>query len=149
MASRGSYQTRRQEAVAALFEARPDECLTAEEAYEALTAGGMVVGKTTVYRAIARLCDAGALRRYAAHDQREAASYQHNPCREGHLHIRCIRCGALGHLSCGEAEAFAAHLEAEHGFVLDAGQTLLYGCCAACRGEEALPPAPDGEAAGR
>ena len=36
MSARGSYQTRQQEAVARLFENRPDSCLTAEEAYQEL-----------------------------------------------------------------------------------------------------------------
>lgn len=56
MAQRGTYQTRQQEAVCALFASRPEECLTAEEAYQALFKAGSDVSKTTVYRAISRLC---------------------------------------------------------------------------------------------
>ena len=73
MSQRGTYQTRQQEAVCALFAARPQECLTAEEAYQALKLTGEDVGKTTVYRAISRLCQAGRLRRYAPHESGEAA----------------------------------------------------------------------------
>lgn len=133
MSQRGTYQTRQQEAVCALFAARPQECLTAEEAYQALKLTGEDVGKTTVYRTISRLCQAGRLRRYAPHESGEAARYQHNPCAHSHLHIRCVQCGALEHLTCGEAEAFARHLGQHHGFTLDEGQTILYGRCAACR----------------
>ena len=52
MSQRGTYQTRQQEAVCALFASRPEECLTAEEAYQALFRAGSDVSKTTVYRAI-------------------------------------------------------------------------------------------------
>ncbi len=133
MPQRGRYQTRQQEAVEALFCAAPHRCLTVEEAHRALEGGGMEVGRTTVYRAITRLCEAGRLRRYAPQESGEAARYQYNPCRESHLHIRCTRCGAMEHLHCGEVEAFARHLGHDHGFTLDEAQTVLYGLCDACR----------------
>ncbi|MEG0125747.1 MAG: transcriptional repressor [Clostridia bacterium] len=132
MGERKTYQTKQQEAVSSLFAQRAEECLTPEEAYLSITQGGMDVGKTTVYRAIARLCEAGALRRYAPHESGESARYQYNPCLRSHLHIRCIYCGALEHLHCEEVEAFASHLYQHHGFTLDEGQTILYGCCNAC-----------------
>lgn len=95
MAVRGSYQTRQQESVARLFESRPDSCLTAEEAYQELekelNREGRAIGKTTVYRAITRLCESGELRRYAPQESGDSARYQLNRCRENHLHIRCVR----------------------------------------------------------
>lgn len=140
MSARGSYQTRQQEAVAWLFENRPDSCLTAEEAYQELekelSREGLAIGKTTVYRAITRLCESGELRRYAPQESGESAHYQLNRCRESHLHIRCVRCGAMEHLHCGEIDLFKKHLSHHHGFSLDEGRTLLYGLCAACQNKE-------------
>ena len=135
MAGRGAYQTKQQEAVATLFQRRAEDCLTPEEAHAALERQGLGIGKTTVYRAIARLCENGVLRRYASHESGEAALYQLNPCRESHLHIRCVRCGALEHLHCEEIEAFKKHLTEHHGFSLDEGQTVLYGLCEQCSRE--------------
>lgn len=126
---RGAYQTRQQEAVLALFKQQADDCLTAEEAYLKLKG----IGKTTVYRAITRLCDGGVLRRYTPHESGGAARYQWNPCKESHLHIRCVACGALAHLHCEEVDSFKAHLNLHHGFTLDEGQTILYGLCESCR----------------
>lgn len=132
MIPRGHYQTRQQDAVEAYFEAHPEDCLEAEEIFRALLEQGEKVGKTTVYRAITRLCDAGRVRRYATEERGGASLYQYNPCRESHLHIRCVYCGALEHLHCEEVEAFCGHLKKHHGFTLDEGQTVLYGCCEAC-----------------
>lgn len=129
---RGTYQTRQQDAVAELFARQPESCLTAEEAYRQLKNDGMDVGKTTVYRAITRLCELGRLRRYMSQGRGNASRYQHNPCTECHLHIRCIHCGALAHLDCDAVDSFARHLMRDHGFTLDEGQTMLYGICAAC-----------------
>ena len=133
MSQRGSYQTRQQEAVEALFSARQESCMSAEEVYHLLMEDGLDVGKTTVYRAITRLCQAGRLRRYAPHERGEAAHYQYNPCLESHLHIRCVDCGALAHLHCEEVDAFSRHLCKHHGFTLDEGQTILYGLCQNCQ----------------
>ena len=130
---RGTYQTKQQEAVEALFSLHEEECLTAEDAYQLLMEQGADIGKTTVYRVITRLCQSGRLRRYAPHERGEAAHYQYNPCQESHLHIRCINCGALAHLHCDEVESFASHLTKHHGFTLDEGQTILYGCCESCQ----------------
>lgn len=133
MSQRGNYQTKQQEAIEALFSSRAQDCLTADEAYRALLGNGLDIGKTTVYRAITRLCQTGRLRRYVPHDSGGAALYQYAPCQESHLHIRCTRCGALSHLHCEEVEAFSDHLTQHHGFTLDESQTVLYGLCEACR----------------
>ena len=136
MSQRGNYQTRQQEAVEALFAKRAEDCLSVEEAHQALSDSGFDIGKTTVYRVISRLCQSGRLRKYAAHASGESARFQFNPCQESHLHIRCVHCGALAHLHCEEVEAFSRHLSSHHGFTLDEGQTILYGCCQACRANE-------------
>jgi len=127
---RGKYQTKQKEAISAYFQERPEACLTAEAVYAAL---GTDVGMTTIYRAVARLCEDGILRRYAPQNAGEAALYQLNPCRESHLHIRCVDCGALQHLRCEVVRDFSSHLLGKHGFVLDEGQTILYGRCQACQ----------------
>lgn len=136
MPQRSTYQTRQQDAVEALFQDSPDACFTAEEAYLALLKSGLDIGKTTVYRTLSRLCQSGHLRKYAASQSGEAALFQYSPCRESHLHIRCVQCGALAHLHCEEVEAFTRHLTCHHGFSLDESQTILYGCCESCRDKQ-------------
>ena len=128
-AVRGSYDTRQKKEIAAYFRAHPGECVTVEQVYAALEAK---VGMTTVYRAVSRLCGEGRLRRYAPPAAGEAALYQWNPCAQSHLHIRCVDCGSLEHLCCDVAQDFTTHLRGRHGFVLDEGQTVLYGRCARC-----------------
>ena len=135
MSPRGNYQTRQQEAIESLFSSHPQDCLTADDAHRALAEMGLDIGKTTVYRAITRLCQTGRLRKYVAHDAGGAALYQYAPCQESHLHIRCTQCGALAHLHCEEVEAFGRHLTHHHGFTLDESQTVLYGLCEHCRNE--------------
>ncbi|MDD3921077.1 MAG: transcriptional repressor [Eubacteriales bacterium] len=129
MAARGTYQTKQKETIAAYFHAHPQACVTAEEVYAAL---GADVGMTTVYRAITRLCEEGALRRYVPQNAGDAALYQLNPCGESHMHIRCVDCGAMEHLRCDVVNEFTSHLRGKHGFVLDESKTVLYGRCEKC-----------------
>jgi Fur family transcriptional regulator, ferric uptake regulator len=129
MATRGAYQTKQKEVIADYFRAHPEDCVTAEAVYAALDAR---VGMTTVYRAVTRLCSEGVLRKYAGQSAGEAAMYQYSPCRESHLHIRCLDCGALAHLRCDVIGDFTQHLRGQHGFELDEGQTVLYGHCEQC-----------------
>ena len=137
MGERGKYQTRQKEVIAEYFQKRPDICITAEAVYSEL---GAEVGMTTVYRAVARLCEEGVLRRYAPQNTGEASLYQLNPCHESHLHIRCVDCGALTHLHCDVAQDFSNHLLDHHGFVLDECQTVLYGRCEKCEAKRKIQP---------
>lgn len=145
MGERGRYQTKQKEVIVAYFQERPQDCLSAEDVHSAL---GADVGMTTVYRAIARLCEEGFLRRYAPQSTGGAALYQFNPCEERHMHIRCVSCGTLSHLHCKLVKDFTEHLQQHHGFVLDECQTMLYGLCAKCeakqkRTEEKPPQEPE------
>ncbi len=129
MGERGTYQTKQKEIIADYFRARPDECLTAEAVHNAV---GADVGMTTVYRAVARLCEEGYLRRFAPRTPGDAALYRFNRSEEHHMHIRCVDCGTLAHLHCDEVEAFGGHLLKKHGFMLDECLTVLYGRCEKC-----------------
>ena len=139
MAERGQYQTKQKEVIAAYFRGKPDACTTAEDVYAAL---GADVGMTTVYRAVARLCDEGYLRRYVPQNVGDAAMYQLNPCRESHLHIRCMDCGEIAHLHCDVTKQFTQHLLGQHGFVLDEGLTILYGRCKRCEAKRTVESVP-------
>ena len=129
---RGNYQTRQMDVVLNYFKEAPDKCSTIEKVYRTLADEGVSVGETTVYRAVARLFNAGVLCKYPPPEKGEGALYQYNTCKGDHLHIRCISCGLLAHLPCTEAQAFSAHLLEDHGFRLDEAQTVLYGICEKC-----------------
>ena len=96
---------------------------------------GDVVGKTTVYRHLEALNKVGSVRR-SAPDSGGSAQYQMVPDAEActrHFHIRCEACGELFHVDCKLFEQLSDHLRQEHGFVIDARQTVLMGMCRRCR----------------
>lgn len=109
---------------------------TAEELAEALRA--QRVGKATVYRHLERLCEGGLVRRFFPAEG-ASASYQyvggHGDCSR-HYHMVCSRCGRLFHLDCHQLCTLTEHIEEQHGFLLDAERTILYGVCADCRSND-------------
>lgn len=91
------------------------------------------VGKSTVYRLVARLAEEGAVRRYLREGKR-GYTYQFfagHDC-HAHLHLRCTDCARVLHLSDGVSDGLRALLSSDGGFTLDGERTMLYGRCADC-----------------
>ena len=130
------YQTPGRVALTDFFETHPDCQYTADELYATLSAQ-TEVGKSTVYRLLSELCRDEVVRKYRS-DERQCNVYQYIgescDCRD-HFHEKCVVCGRIGHLDCHATSEFISHLLSEHGFLVDCGQTILYGVCSICRGE--------------
>jgi len=113
---------------------------SAEEIYGGLAAGAGAPGRSSVYRQLGELADAGVVRRFHADPAGESFVYQYvgddRHC-DRHFHLQCLRCGRVEHLCCACAENLQEHLMAEHGFAVDSGHSVLYGVCAVCAGKEA------------
>ncbi len=131
---RSHYQTAGRRALTDFLEANPDRQFTAEEIYSAVNTR-TPVGKSSVYRQLAELCEHDALRKFR-NDERGCSVYQYVgascDCRE-HFHEKCVMCGKLRHLDCHATADFIRHLEVEHGFSVHCGESILYGVCAECR----------------
>jgi Fur family ferric uptake transcriptional regulator len=127
------YHTRGREALIAYLREHPDCQFCAEELCQAINEQTST-GKSTVYRHLTQLCREDAVRRFRS-EERGCNVYQYVgegcDCRL-HFHEKCLRCGRIEHLDCHGSSEFAAHLRAEHGFVVDCGQSILYGLCAEC-----------------
>lgn len=131
-----NYHTKQRAAVLSYFQRHPSVHLTADELTDALRAEGTSIGRSTIYRALDTLCEAGIIRRFQL-SQGEGACYQYidgdaEICRT-HFHLKCLVCGTLYHVDCAQLEALAAHLGKQHNFTVDYAKTVLYGTCEPCR----------------
>ena len=129
------YKTEGREKLIAFLSQNPDRHFTAEEICRAVHGGNQA--QSSVYRHLSELCEQDFVRKFR--DEATAKiRYQYVgddcDCRN-HFHAKCMICGKIEHLDCGDSLEFAAHLLQEHGFRIDCGQSLLYGVCAACRKE--------------
>lgn len=129
-----SYDTAGRRKLLSFFAENPDRQFTTEEIC-VLVNGDAERGKSSVYRRLMRLCEEDVLRKFRS-EERNCSVYQYVgegcDCRS-HFHGKCTVCGELCHLDCHDSMAFAEHLMKEHGFMIDCGQSILYGVCAECR----------------
>lgn len=110
-----------------------DEHVTAEAIIDALKANGTPVAKSTVYRYLAQLEDAGAVRKYFFAEG-SPACYQYiddGDCPK-HYHLICQGCGMIIHFQSVELDgAFRAMRETLRLHV-DGCRTAFYGLCGQC-----------------
>lgn len=129
------YKTVGREKLLQFLSGHPDWQFTADEICAAVR-GDAEGGQSSVYRHLSELCASDVVRKFR---DEETARWKYQyvgdscDCRN-HFHAKCIRCGRIEHLDCGDSAEFARHLLTEHGFSIDCGQSLLYGVCSACSG---------------
>ncbi len=128
------YKTKQRAVVEECLKQNKGRHLTAEDIAEMLHIKGENVGRTTVYRTLEKLEQAGVVRRYAPVDG-TSACYQYcengDVCHE-HFHLKCNVCGKLYHIECSHMDTLSEHINCEHGFKVDKLKTVLYGVCEEC-----------------
>lgn len=128
------YMTRQRRVLLSYLSGRADELLSVREIADALEAED--VSRSAVYRNVAELEAEGTLRRDRGGDAREVY-YRYAgaaDCKEC-LHLSCKRCGRTFHMASGGADELTRTVEKTEGFSVDRSDTVLYGVCAACKGE--------------
>ena len=127
-----TYNTPMRTELLSFFERNRDRAMTLPEICDELLVNGH--GKSTVYRLVSKLVDAGRIRRLTD-PHTSGVAYQFiggGSCSE-HLHLKCLGCGKLIHLDSEISHALGKTLKATRGFILDEG-SLLYGKCTDCGG---------------
>ena len=124
------YSTRQRTELLEYLKENPDRCFTAKEI---ISESGLDVGEATVYRALAGFVRDGSVKKYIT-GEGGGAIYQYvadADC-ESHFHLKCLSCGRLFHTECHVIDEMVRHIEAEHGFRVDAVHTTIYGVCGEC-----------------
>ncbi len=136
--SSGEYRTKQRTAVLSWLRRHPHAHVTATELCEALTAEGVTISRTTVYRTLDLLCEDGSVRRFTL-SQDDSTCYQYagegdiiETC-HAHFHLKCTVCGSLYHTECDQLDVLTAHLAEKHGFTVDYARTVILGICAPCK----------------
>lgn len=126
------YSTRQRKQLFDFFKNNPDRCFTVKDV---IAESELDVGDATVYRALSAFAEEGLLKKFHTGDGK-CAVYQYAECGHDadHFHLRCMRCGELFHTHCDVIGEMAKHVEAEHGFHVDAIHTTIYGLCRKCEG---------------
>ncbi len=124
------YNTKNKKAIMSFFKENGDEWYTAEQVAEAMGE----IGRSTVYRIVSELSEAGLILREHS-EKLGCAVYKgdNRNCRE-HFHLRCIECGKYVHIEDKKTEELISAIAKDNEFSIDKGKTVLYGMCEKCRG---------------
>lgn len=125
------YNTKNKKAIIDFFKGSGEEWYTAEQVAEAMGE----IGRSTVYRIVSELSEAGLLLREHS-EKLGCAVYKidNRNCRE-HFHLRCTGCGKYVHIEDKKTEELISAIAKNNEFSIDKGKTVLYGVCEKCRGE--------------
>ena len=115
-----------------------DRAVNVNDILKALHDHGNEVNITTIYRYLDKLTEKGQVMKYVAENGTRAV-YQYvdreHHCDE-HLHLQCMKCGAIIHLDCRFMDELASHVLKDHGFLIQCRNSIIYGLCEKCRGSE-------------
>lgn len=131
LATRGLRMTReRSIIVEEVFDSH--EHFDADQLVERLTRrrDGKRVSRSTVYRALTQLVDAGMLRRVARQDDRDV--YEHDYGYPQHDHLICRKCGTLTEFRNTQIRTLLEQVAAEHGFRMEGHRLEVSGLCDDC-----------------
>jgi Fur family ferric uptake transcriptional regulator len=92
-------------------------------------AGFQVPSRATVYRTLAKLVDAGLLRRLELGPR---MFYEHDYGYPQHEHLYCQKCGAVIEFQNPEIEAVIRDVCQQHHFQTDGHTFIIRGMCAEC-----------------
>lgn len=87
-------------------------------------------GRSTVYRTLLMLEKQGLVIRTK---ERRHSRYQIAGCSHDHLHLKCLGCGKLVHLSHSASHALEQIISKDEEFSVDGKQTVIYGTCSDCK----------------
>ena len=126
-----TYNTTARTALLSFLKENSECAFTLEEICAEMTEAGH--GKSTVYRLVSKLVEAGCVKRLSDGKTRRA-TYQFiggEACAQ-HLHLKCKDCGKIIHLDSKISHALGDAVEKSRGFAIDGG-SLLFGRCKECK----------------
>jgi Fur family ferric uptake transcriptional regulator len=101
----------------------------AEQLIDAMKGEGFRVSRATVYRTLAKLVDAGLLRRLELGPR---VLYEHDYGYPQHEHLQCSRCGQMIEFQSPAIEAAIREVCRQHHFQSSGHTFVIRGVCADC-----------------
>lgn len=136
MAGNG-YTTASRTKILDFLKANCDRTVNVNDIWQFLKECEHEVNITTIYRYLDKLSNEGTVMKYVAEKGNQAV-YQYveigHHCEE-HLHLQCIKCGAIIHLECDFMSEIAEHVKSDHGFQIQCKNSIIYGYCKKCQGQ--------------
>lgn len=129
------YNTNSRNLILDYLKSNSDRIVDVSDIHHALSESGYQINITTIYRFLDKLIADGTVLKFVAENGTRAV-YQfvdkERHC-QNHLHLQCIKCGAVTHLDCNFMDEISQHVLNEHGFEIQCKNSIIYGLCQNCR----------------
>lgn len=102
----------------------------ADELAAELQASGAKVSRSTVYRTLRLLVEAGLLRELRLTNR---SAYEHDYGYPSHDHMHCEECGGVFEFRNEEIRRMREEISRAHGFLAEGHKFVISGTCAECR----------------
>lgn len=132
---RKGYRTAARTHIMEYLQQNSDRSVTAADISVYLENSGLAINLSTIYRYLGKLAEEGLVNKYTS-ESGSTALYQiaalSGAC-DGHLHLKCVRCGRIYHLDCEFMDEITEHILKDHGFEIICKGSVLNGLCDHCR----------------
>lgn len=128
------YNTSQRKVLLDFMTANPERSLTIDEISEEIKSFcDNPPGRSTIYRLMPQLAEEGIVKKFVENTG-DKATYQlmNGSCCHNHMHMKCVRCGRLFHMTDEESDRLLKAIRAFNDFDVDPGSTLLFGRCSGC-----------------
>jgi Fur family ferric uptake transcriptional regulator len=112
--------------------AAQDCCLSAQEVFDELRAGGRAVGLASVYRVLDQLAEMGLVHRIDL-GHGVARFEPAHPGGHHHHHLVCGECGTIETFDDRRLEQAVSRVAGSRGYTLEGHDVVLHGTCNECR----------------
>lgn len=129
------YHTKTTDLISQFIAQKNEHGFSAAELSAFLKEHGVEVNKTTVYRNLDKMTEAGQLVKHKSMIS-DGFVYQvaeeEKHCSE-HIHFQCCKCGSVIHLSDEKTSEYLKSISEELGFQINLNLSALNGICNKCR----------------
>jgi Fur family ferric uptake transcriptional regulator len=101
----------------------------ADQLIDAMKRAGFSVSRATVYRTLAKLVDAGLLRKLEIGPR---MCYEHDYGYPQHEHLQCTQCGKMIEFQSNELETVLRDVSRRHQFNASGHTLIIRGVCSEC-----------------
>lgn len=135
MVRKEGYKTKNRQQILEFLKMQKDRSISVSEIKANMEKIGYEVNLSTIYRYMDKLVEEGSVMKYIS-EKGEKAGFQYvEPAHDchAHLHLQCLKCGKILHLTCCFMEEIQMHIEEHHGFTIQCDRSILYGICQDCK----------------
>lgn len=131
------YKTKNRKQILEFLKKKRDHSVSVWEIKENMEKIGCMVNLSTIYRYIDKLVEEGSVMKYHSEKGKKAAYQYIEPKHNchGHLHLQCVKCRKIIHVSRCFMEEIRVSMEKYHEFTIQCDSSILYGVCRNCKNE--------------